>query len=72
MQHRIPKGLISKIHKAHQQYMMQQFNKHVHKVMEMCTPGSMHGNAIMMNMEKKCRKKKHRLPERDCRVRKTH
>ena len=60
LRHRIPKGLISKIHKAHQRYLQQQFNAQVHKIMETCTQCSLDGSGFMMNMEKKRKKKKRR------------
>ena len=36
LRHRIPKGLIDTIHKAHKQYLTQQFNAQVHKILETC------------------------------------
>ena len=33
LRHRIPKGLIHRIHKAHKQYTPQQFNAQVHKIL---------------------------------------
>jgi transposase InsO family protein len=63
LRHRIPKGLIDKIHKAHKQYKTQQFNAQVHEILETCHECTIPCDGMMMTMEKKKNKGKRKVVE---------